>query len=64
MIQWQDLFAALTLVLVIEGIMPFVSPGRWRKMLSVMNAMSDSQIRMIGGGSISVGLFLLYVIKN
>lgn len=52
----SELLAALALVLVIEGLMPLISPTRWREVFSRMLAMSDGQIRFIGLASILVGL--------
>jgi uncharacterized protein YjeT (DUF2065 family) len=53
----NELLAALALVMVIEGLMPFISPARWRDVFSRILAMSDGQIRFIGLLSILLGLF-------
>lgn len=52
---WQ----ALALVLVIEGLMPFISPGGWRRMFEQILALGDGQIRFFGLCSIVIGLVLL-----
>jgi len=52
----NELLAALALVLVIEGLMPLISPTRWREVFSRVLAMSDGQIRFIGLVSILMGL--------
>lgn len=52
----SDLLGALALVLVIEGLMPFMSPRRWRDLFSRMVAMNDGQIRFIGLASILTGV--------
>lgn len=64
MIEWRDLFTALALVLVLEGMLPFVSPERWRKMLDLIHDMDNARLRKFGAGSMVVGLVLLYIIKN
>jgi uncharacterized protein YjeT (DUF2065 family) len=64
MIEWQDLLAALALVLVFEGIMPFLNPGGLRKMLAVIDGLTDKQLRIFGVLSMAVGLILLYFIKH
>ncbi len=64
MIEWQDLLAALALVLVFEGIMPFLNPGGLRKMLAVIDGLTDRQLRIFGALSMAVGLILLYFIKH
>ncbi len=57
---WQVLPAAIALVLIFEGLMPFISPNRWRNMLEVVAQMDDRVIRNIGLGSMLLGLALLY----
>lgn len=54
------LLGALALMLVIEGLLPFISPGAWRQVFARMLAMSDGQIRFVGLSSIIAGLLLLY----
>lgn len=55
--------AALALVLIIEGLMPFVSPNYWRNMLAVVAQMDDRVIRRIGFGSMLLGVILLYLVN-
>lgn len=52
----NELLTALALVMVIEGLMPLISPGRWREVFSRILALSDGQIRFIGLASIALGL--------
>lgn len=53
----NELLTACALVLVLEGLMPFISPGRWREVFSRILTMSDGQIRFVGLASIALGLF-------
>jgi hypothetical protein len=53
------ILGAIGLMLVIEGILPFLSPGGWRQVFARVLQMSDGQIRFIGLISMSVGLLLL-----
>jgi uncharacterized protein YjeT (DUF2065 family) len=55
---WQ----ALALVLVIEGLLPFISPGGWRRMFEQILALGDGQIRFFGLCSIVIGLVLLALV--
>ena len=55
----DNLLAALALMLVIEGVLPFVAPTLWRDTFRRLVAMSDGQIRFIGLTSMIVGLILL-----
>lgn len=58
----NELLAALALVLVIEGLMPLISPARWREVFRRILALSDGQIRFIGLASIALGLLGLALV--
>ncbi len=53
------LLGAGALMLVLEGLLPFVSPGLWRSVFERATRMSDSQIRLAGLTSMVIGLLLL-----
>ena len=55
------LLGALALMLVLDGLLPFLSPGSWRAMFERATRLSDGQIRFIGLSSMVVGLLLLAV---
>lgn len=57
MSEW--LWGALALMLVLEGLLPFLNPGLWRRAFEQAMRMSDGQIRFIGLGSMLLGLALL-----
>ncbi len=59
---WQVLAAAIALVFIIEGMLPFISPDRWRAMLAMANQMDDRVIRNIGLGSMLFGVVILYLV--
>ena len=52
------LLGALALMLVIEGLLPFLSPASWRQMFERATQLSDGQIRFIGLISLVAGLLL------
>jgi hypothetical protein len=54
-----DWLAAIGLLLVIEGILPFAAPAMWREGFRRMLELSDGQLRFIGATSMLGGLFLL-----
>ena len=56
------LAAAVALVFIIEGMLPFISPNRWRNLLKVANEMDDRVIRNVGFGSMLLGVVLLYLV--
>jgi uncharacterized protein YjeT (DUF2065 family) len=53
----------LALMLVIEGIMPFLFPASWRDALRKLAILSDGQIRFFGITAMLSGLLLLYWVK-
>ena len=61
--MWQELGVALCLVLVIEGIIPFLYPRRWRQMVMALADVSDRDMRIAGFMSMVVGSGLLYLIN-
>ena len=56
---WNILFAALALMLVIEGLLPFLSPKSWRSVFERATRMTDGQIRFLGLTSMIAGLAML-----
>lgn len=58
------LLTAFALMLVIEGILPFLLPGVWRETFRKLTEMSDGQIRFIGLSSMLAGLLLLYIVRQ
>lgn len=59
----KTLLTALALVLVIEGILPFLIPALWREAFRRLTEMSDGQIRFVGLSSMVAGVLLLYLVK-
>lgn len=57
--MWRELLRALALVLVIEGLMPFLAPHRFRAALLRLMAMDDRALRTIGFVFVLVGLLAL-----
>jgi uncharacterized protein YjeT (DUF2065 family) len=58
------LLGAVALMLVLEGLLPFLSPGRWRSMFERATRLSDGQIRFFGLSSMLIGLVLLLIYWN
>jgi uncharacterized protein YjeT (DUF2065 family) len=53
---------ALALVLVIEGLLPLISPSGWRRTFTQMLQLSDGQIRFFAVGSILTGLLMIWLL--
>ena len=62
--MWSDLFAAMALVFVFEGVLPFLSPTRYRAMILAASRYSDNAIRVLGAVSMFVGLVVLYIVRS
>lgn len=60
---WQELWVALALVLVIEGILPFLSPSGLRKAYAQMIQMDDRTLRLYGLVSMVAGAVLLALMR-
>ena len=60
--NWQELLVGLSLVLVIEGLIPFASPGRYRRLVEVISSIQDTRLRVAGAACMIVGLLLLYAV--
>ena len=54
---------ALDLMLVIEGLLPFLAPGLWRETFRRIIKMSDGQIRFFGLTAMLIGLLLLLLAR-
>ena len=61
MLEW--LLGALALMLIVEGVLPFASPGGWRKTFQRLLQLSDGQLRFMGRFSIGLGLALLWLAR-
>ncbi|MDY6994824.1 MAG: DUF2065 domain-containing protein [Pseudomonadota bacterium] len=61
--MWEALGTALALVLVIEGIMPFLNPSGFRRTLRLIIDMDDKTLRVIGLLSMAFGVLLLYLVN-
>ncbi len=59
----HQLAVAFCLMLVIEGILPFLYPRRWREMAQLLAQIDDRTMRMIGLGSMLAGTAILYFIN-
>ena len=60
--MWQNLADAIALMLVIEGILPFVNPAAMRRVMMQMIRMDDRSLRFAGLTSMLLGVALLYLL--
>ena len=62
--MWNDFLAAFALMLVIEGVLPFINPGRFRQVLAGMLQMPERVLRIIGMVSLIAGSLLLFWVRG
>jgi uncharacterized protein len=62
--DWSDLLAALAIVCIIEGVMPFLNPAGMKRLLNRMAAMEEREMRIVGLVSMLVGLAILYLVRS
>jgi len=62
--NWGDLLTAFALVMIIEGIIPFISPKGYKNTMQQLTAMPDSTLRSIGFGLMLVGVVFLYFVRG
>jgi uncharacterized protein YjeT (DUF2065 family) len=61
--MWNDLWVAMALMLVLEGIVPFLSPDALRRMLVTLIQMDNRSMRIAGLISMLAGVALLYLVR-
>jgi len=61
--MWESIVPALALVLVIEGMLPFLSPKSWRDAMSQAAQLPDSVLRTMGFVSMLAGVIILYLVN-
>lgn len=60
---WEDLLAALGLMLVLEGILPFLRPDQWRRAMLLAAQFDDRTLRIVGLGSMLLGLVIVVLVR-
>ncbi|MGB5300280.1 MAG: DUF2065 domain-containing protein [Thiogranum sp.] len=60
--MWNDLWVAMALMLVLEGMVPFLSPDTLRRMLATLMQMDNRSMRIAGLISMLAGVALLYLV--
>ncbi|MBK8184104.1 MAG: DUF2065 domain-containing protein [Candidatus Competibacteraceae bacterium] len=61
--MWDELLAAFALMLVLEGVLPFLNPSALRQSLLRMARLEDHLLRFMGLGSMALGLAMLYFVR-
>lgn len=61
--MWQDLVVAFSLMLVLEGVIPFLYPDRWKNMVEALARIDSRTMRIMGLVSMLAGTGLLYWVR-
>lgn len=60
----SDLWAALCLVAILEGLLLFGAPAAWKRTVAQMQELEDEQLRRIGAVVLILGLVSLYFVRG
>ena len=60
---WHELAVAFCLMLVLEGVIPFLDPQRWRALVAQLALVEDRSLRLMGLVSMLVGTGILYLLR-
>jgi len=61
---WTDILTAVALLLVIEGMLPFIGPGRYKQLVAQIARLSDNHLRIFGLSTMIAGLLLLFFVRS
>ncbi len=61
---WTEILTAVALVLILEGMLPFMSPSKYRRMVIEIAQLGDGTIRNIGLVVMIAGLIMLFVVRG
>jgi len=62
--DWKDLLTGLALYLVLEGILPFLTPEGWRRSMGMLAGLPGRQLRIFGLVSMLAGVALLVAVRG
>lgn len=62
--MWFELAKAFCLMLVLEGVVPFIAPARWRNVAQMLAQVDDRTMRFIGLISMLIGAGTLFLLRN
>ena len=61
---WTEILTAIALVLIIEGMVPFIGPAKYRQIVAQMAQLSDNHLRTVGLVIMIIGVVLLFIVRN
>jgi uncharacterized protein len=63
-LAWSDLLAALAILLVLEGLLPFLNPAATKRVMAQLSQMGERELRVAGLVSVIAGLLLLFFVRS
>jgi uncharacterized protein YjeT (DUF2065 family) len=63
-VYWTEILTAVALVLVLEGMLPFMGPNRYKQLVAQIVRLSDNQLRTFGLSTMIAGLLLLFIVRG
>ena len=63
-LAWSDLLAALAILLVLEGLLPFLNPAATRRVFAQLSELGERELRVAGLVSMLAGLLLLFFVRS
>jgi uncharacterized protein len=63
-LAWADLFAGLSILMVLEGMLPFLNPGGARRVFAQLAGLSERDLRIGGLVSMGAGALLLFFVRS
>lgn len=61
--MWQELMTAFCLMLILEGVIPFLYPDRWKNVVKKLAEVDSRSMRMMGLASMLIGALSLYIVR-
>jgi len=62
-VNWHDLLTALALVMILEGLAPFISPQGYKNTMQQLLGMANSSLRYLGLGLMLAGVAALFLVR-
>jgi uncharacterized protein YjeT (DUF2065 family) len=63
-LAWSDLMAALAILLVLEGLLPFLNPPGTKRVMAQLSQLPERELRVAGAISVAAGLLLLFFVRS
>jgi uncharacterized protein YjeT (DUF2065 family) len=61
---WSDLLAAIAILLVLEGVLPFLNPAATKRVFAQLAQLAERELRVAGLVSMVAGLVLLFIVRS